>query len=235
MLAMALIFGGISVVSAATRRATITVDYGFNVYVDGIRFEPRDRHGIIESFNHNGWIWAPFEHIAVALGKDAHWEAATNSLFLGRRTPVGTRVPLREAAPFFDRNPNADSTQGTGIWFDDTVTMGGTTYNNPLNFRRSITSGATQFTLHNLHGEFRTLSGYMGRVDGTRMENVTVRILGDGRVLQTYELRATDMPISFSVSVMGVQQLRIEIIFPANSNRFTVAGSTRYAVVAFLE
>jgi len=141
-------------------------------------------------------------------------------------------VPLRYAAPFFDRNPNADYPQWAAVWFSDTGNTGGRQITNPLNFRNSGTT--TSFTLHNLNNEFRVFSGYMGRADGTPMVNATVNILGDGNVLGTFHLRATDMPIPFSLSVEGVEQFRIEVDFPSTDH----LGSgflVHYIIQGFLE
>jgi len=70
-----------------TTKKNVDVYYGYNVYVDGVKFEPTDKNGVIEPFNYGGWIYAPFEHIAKALGKEAYWDSETRSLYLGKRTP----------------------------------------------------------------------------------------------------------------------------------------------------
>ena len=74
------------------------------------------------------------------------------------------------------------------------------------------------------------------------MDNATIRILGDGNVLGTFALQATAMPISFSVSVEGVQQLRIEVSFPsaegqwgANLRGGSADRASRYIIQGFLE
>ena len=76
----------------------------------------------------------------------------------------------------------------------------------------------------------------MGRADGSRMVDVTVRFLGDGTVLESFNLRSTDMPIPFLAYVEGVQQLRIEVIFPANSGTWGTghASSIRYIIQGYL-
>ena len=240
MLVMASIFGCISAVSAAANRRNITVEYGYKLYVDGVLFEPTDRHGVIEPMNYNGWIWAPFEHIAKALDKEAYWDGATRSLYLGRRTPVGTRIPLHQAAPFFDRSPNAEPNQrnNSAVWHGDAV-MGGTTYSNAVIIRRVLSGGAgTQFSLHNLNRNYRRLTGNIGRVDGSLMQDVTINIIGDGRTLQSYNLSASDMPTSISVDISNIQQLRFEVIFPESSGYSsynTEENSRTYAIAAFLE
>ena len=63
------------------------------------------------------------------------------------------------------------------------------------------------------------------------MANVTINILGDGVLLESFQLRATDMPTPFSVFVEDIQQLRIEISIPRQENHHTV----HYAIVGYLE
>ena len=69
-----------------TRNAQITYG-GWNVVLDGQPFEARDGYGnLIHTINLDGWLFAPFEHVAVALGLPAHWDGATNTLYLGGPT-----------------------------------------------------------------------------------------------------------------------------------------------------
>lgn len=197
----------------------------------------------VQSYNIQGLTVVRLDDIAGAFGQTI-WDSVNRILLASTdgSVPQGPRMParpLRHVAPFFDRNPNSGSDNWDAIWFYDTVNMGGTTFDNPLNFRRRARSAGTQFTLHNLNFQYSTFSGLVGRVDGTRMDNVTINIIGDGRTLQTMNLRATDMPTPFSVSVGGVQQLRIEVVFPAdtsgNPRVASHARSTRYAIVGYLE
>ena len=73
----------------------------YKVYIDGELFEATDRNGnVLEPFNYNGWIWAPFEHIAKALGKNARWDGDTHSLHL--TTPAVPPPPRPKVTYFFD-------------------------------------------------------------------------------------------------------------------------------------
>jgi len=81
-----LLFGSIQTVLAAATAKKIDVYYdNYKIYVDGVEFKPTDKNGLIEPFSYNGWIYAPFEHIAKALGKEAYWDGNTKSLYLGNR------------------------------------------------------------------------------------------------------------------------------------------------------
>jgi len=67
--------------------------------------------------------------------------------------------------------------------------------------------------LHQLNGQFYTLTGTLGRVDGSVRGTSTIQFtcLRDNRILASYEVGPDDMPLPISVDVTGVAQLRIEI------------------------
>jgi tetratricopeptide (TPR) repeat protein len=102
------------------------------------------------------------------------------------------------------------------------ATMGGVTYNNILRFNFTPLSSA--YTRHNLLGQFNTLSGYVGRVDGSSPTDALLRIYGDNELILQLELSEGDLPTPFSISVENIWLLEI---------RFTRRGSgnaTYYAL-----
>ena len=242
VLVSVLLFGTLSVWASTTNRQ-IEVTFGnFRTTVWGREFTPRNTAGdILQPFYFDGSVYVPVEAVLYAMRANAQWNAQTGTLNFGTPyqaitpqptptppgTPTGQGEPLRTAAPFFDRYPNAaGGPWNNGISFYDSLTMGGTTFEDALSFRRVHGGTVTQFSLHNLNRQYTTFSGYIGRVDGSSMRNVTINFIGDGRQIQTFNLRATDMPTAFSISVANVQQLRIEVVFP---------GDTRYAISGFLQ
>ena len=209
---------------AATRTETRQITFGVRVNLNGQLMQfPADS----QPFVMDGRTFLPVRAMADALGLPVDFNAATNTAYLGNRH-AGARTPLNTAAPFFD----SGGPWGTSVERLDSVSMGGVTYQNALRFRNTSLDGGTRFSLHNLNGQFRMLTGYIGRVDGSAMQDVTINFIGDGQLLHSYELRATDMPTSVSVFVESVTQLRIEVTYP---RRRTSTAAVDYAVVAFLE
>ena len=213
---------------ASSRTETRQITFGVRVNFDGqiVNFDDDS-----QPFVMGGRTFLPLRAMADLLNLPVDFDPGTNTAYLGNRF-AGVRTPLNVAAPHFD-------TGGTGsssVAKLDSVSMGGATYNNALRFRRGRewASNENRFTLHNLGGQFRTLTGYIGRVDGSLMRNATISFYGDGQLLQSYELRATDMPIPISVFVEGIVQLRIEVFFPQVSGGGNVA-ITDYALIAYLE
>jgi type 1 fimbria pilin len=247
MLVMLLLSG--ATVFAASRTQSINITFnGIRLVVNGELVTPRDGAGnVVEPFIWNGTTYLPVRAVASALGQEVDWDGNTQTVYIGQmtgtQTPIATpetpptpsrqNTALREAAPFFDRNPSRDAggvgSNNLGISFHDTANMGGVAYRDMLLFRTGGgMSTRTVFSLHNLNGQFTTLSGQLGRIDGSEMTDVTFNFYGDGTFLKSYELTAANMPISINVSVEGVTQLRVEKVV-------SVGGRSLYALNGFLE
>ena len=207
----------------ANNRVTREITYGVNVMLNGemVQFDYDSRPFVME-----GRTFLPLRTIADLVGLPVDFDPATNTAIVGNRHAEPVRRPLTQAAPHFDSAGGA----GSRATAEDFRVMIGQTYQSPLVFRTTSTN-LYRFTLHQLNSQYRMLTGYVGRVDGTRMVDATIRFVGDGVLLQYYELRATDAPTPISVSVEGVTQLRIEVHFPSHMG----AGAVEYALVSFLE
>jgi TolB-like protein len=118
-------------------------------------------------------------------------------------TPLATSVSFLEAAPSYDRNSAAvENVTVTGIQYRDALVL---------------STGYGGYSSHNLNGRYARFSGLIGRVDGTSSVDSTVRFLKDGMLLRTFNLKATDLPVEFSLDVTGVRQLKIEFVQHSSS------------------
>ena len=200
VLVTVLVFGSITTVWAAAASKKIDVYYdNYKIYVDGVLFEGKDKNGVIEPFSYNGWIYAPFEHIAKALGKSVSWDDKTKSLYIGQKTPAGAATSFLETVPPYDISSK------TSVKIEKSVTMGGTQYNSALTFDAN-----NNYSLHNLDGKYKRIVGYIGRIDGTNMNSGTFSFYGDGKLIASYEMKPDDLPKQISIDVIGVTQLKIE-------------------------
>ncbi|MCL2171171.1 MAG: stalk domain-containing protein [Defluviitaleaceae bacterium] len=225
-----------SVVAASTQTVTRQITYGVGVNLNGqqMHFAYDMRPFVME-----GRTFLSVRAIAEALGLPVDFDPATNTAYLGDRF-AGQRRPLTHAAPHFDTIRGSSGRVAAGNSSATTVNsvnMGGMPFQNAIRFRTNVsawtfdtvTSHAS--TLHNLNGDFRFLTGYVGRVDGTHMTNATISFIGDGQLLQSFELRAAEMPIPITVFVEGITQLRIRMDFNARNS----SNNTDYALIAYLE
>ena len=124
--------------------------------------------------------------------------------------------------PFLQTVPHYERSHMSTL---NTVNLAGTTFTNAI----ANNSHNNGLQMHNLNGEFTTLSGTIGRIDGTTRRSGTIVFTGDGRLLESFEIGAYDMPREISVDVTGVRQLRIDIVpvnrAAYNSSRFAFANS----------
>jgi len=64
---------------------------------------------------------------------------------------------------------------------------------------------------YNIGGQYNSLSGLYGLIDGGPGWPETITIYGDGRVLAEFSMKGGSLPKLFSIGVAGVQQLKISL------------------------
>jgi len=218
------------IVIASTQTVTREITYGVGVMLNGeiVHFDEESRPFVMDNRT-----FLPFRALAELTGLPVDFDPAINTVILGDRFAGQTR-PLTQAAPHFDTGVTGSWNDRTSVVTRNSAAMGGIAYNDVIVFRsrdQTALSGANNlFTLHNLNGQFRMLTGYIGRVDGSGMLNGSVSFYGDGQLLQTVSLNATEMPSPISVFVEGINQLRVEFRFSGPSS-----PRTEYALQGFLE
>jgi len=219
-------------VTANTQTVTREITYGVRVNLNGqlMQFEHDMRPFVMGSRT-----YLSVRAISDALDLPVDFDPNTNTVYLGNRH-LGRRTPLSIAVPAHDwgsiSRPGATG-NNWGFQSRDSVSMAGRTYDNALTYEKGGTRRQI-FSLHNLDGQYRMLTGYIGRVDGTRIQDVTVNFVGDGQLIQTFTLRADALPHEFSTFVEGVRLLRIEFEFGADRGP-TGPMNTMWALVAYLD
>ena len=184
-----------------TTRNISVLQGGIRTVVNGQQVTLRDAQGrVIEPMVFEGSTFVPLRAISEALGYPVSWDGATTTVYVGRQ-PQGT--PFLQAAPWFERSRMETRT----------VNMLGNPYANAI-----VTGIIGGWSHHNLNAQFSTLSGTIGRIDGTGSragEISTVSFIGDGRELASFNVDGNTMPTEISVDVTGVLVLRIQITLPS--------------------
>jgi len=181
-----------TVFAAASSSVMREVFYGVNVVVNGV---PQNFPADMQPFISDGRTYLPVRGIADALGIPVSWDGNTMTAYLGT-SPQGE--PLFAAVPAFEGNERRITT----------VTMLGESF--PTAFSPS-TQGTIFWNHRNLNGQFTTLTGTIGRVDGSGTRASSISFIGDGRVLASFVVDGNTHPTDISVDVSGVLILRIEI------------------------
>ena len=116
------------------------------------------------------------------------------------------QITSLKPAIFLDAVPAYD-VSGDDVQTRDFVLIGGNRFDNALTFSNI----RTKYSLHNLNGQYKTITGYIGRVDDTEQRYATYNFYLDGKLEQTYTLQATDLAKQISLDVTDVHQLKIEV------------------------
>jgi len=217
ILVMSLLLGTVTVLAATTR--VIEVNFGnYRVAVFGQEIVARNAEGVIlEPFSYNGEVYVPVTTILRAMGNNASWDAVGRVLHFGQATGGSTETNFtarsRLTETFYDSGGRGNNDILHRRIRTEPVTMGGRTYEDAITYR-SFALDTNNFSLHNLGGQYSIFTGYFGRVDGSAIVNATLNIYGDGSLITSYDLMATDLPSRVSISVAGVRQLKIEFVFP---------------------
>jgi len=221
---------------ANSNTVTREITFGVGVTLDG---QQQNFDVDNQPFIMGGRTFLPVRAVADMVGLPVDFDPITNTVILGNPF-AGQQQPLNAVAPMFDGGSTGSHAFGPPrAVAADSRTMAGVAHSNVMVYYSAGHTGAngargggqrSAFSLHNLNGQFRMLTGYFGRIDGTGQIEATINFYGEGNLLSSISVSATDMPTPVSVFVEGVRQLRVEVVFPAGSR-----PATQYAFQGFLE
>jgi len=209
----AVMLGGTAL--ANFRNENITVTYrDIRLVINGQEVTPRDAFGnVVEPFIFEGTTFLPVRAVAEALGQPVDWDGVTSTVYIGA-TPHG--APLWATIPAF---------QGTGLGLGN-VNMLGNPFANALRTNNTpVHSSATGWADRNLNAQFNTITGTIGRVDGSGSVQSVISFIGDGRELASFNIDADSHPTDISVDVRGVLVLRIQITQPRGGARIAFTNA----------
>jgi hypothetical protein len=242
VVATILLLGTITVFAAPgviTKSIEVTfANYKTSLFGQEYTVQDKDEN-VLMPFAYAGSVYFPMESILRALGSNAQWNENTGMLNYGAvadastaTTTTGKNFAL--TVPPYDVSHTdmsdkdsidvrvrytATSSMFQSEYYDvrkrNSVIMGGTVYENVITYRSGgypINKKQSFHSLHNLEGKYAMLTGYLGRGDGSNEVNVTFNFYGDGKVIKTYYLKATDLPTLVSLDVKNVKQLKIEMV-----------------------
>jgi len=168
----------------------------------------------------NDRTYLPVRAIADLVGLDVGFDGATNTVLLTTSSaPVvqqpapAAGVSLLEVAPWFET---------FHMQVMRSVTMRGTEFSNVIAAGVVSTANA-RWSHHALDGQFTTLTGIVGRIDGHGEVPRTIRFLGDGVELASFGINTDTAPTTISIDVTGVNTLRIEVTPPMGGSGVGVA------------
>ena len=194
-------------VFASSMQKVITVTYAnIKLYVDGAVITPKDSAGnVVEPFIYNCTTYLPVRAISEALGKNVSWQASTKSVYIGKQPSSQTYmfdiVPAYES--FSYKEYSLLNTGGA-----DSFIMAGNKYVNGCVWDTGTVS-ADVYSIYNLNGQYKLITGTLGHVDGSSMVGSIMHIYKDGVLNQDIALTGDMIPKQISIDVAGVLQLKI--------------------------
>ena len=147
----------------------------------------------------------PLRAVAEAVGKEVKWDQNTKTAFLGDGTVDMGEVnkPLTEIMKPF-------STEKAEVIAKDEYktkfSLGGKEYNNGILFNSyTYKKGHANF---NLEGKYTNLTGLLG----ADQEGLTVKVdfVGDGKLIQSFDVVGGQLPVNVNLNVTGVRLLEIK-------------------------
>lgn len=176
---------------------TIQVSTDVQIFVDGVKIEPKDANGyLIESFISGGTTYVPLRAVSEYLGKAVKWDGDTRSVYIGEAP--GQKQYLLDVCPPYQTNYLNELT---------TVNMAGKKYANAFKIGHDSWYGG--WALFNLDGQYNTLSFDIGHIDGKNMFDATIEIHLDGQVVFSVDLTPEMLPTHYEVPLHGALQMKI--------------------------
>jgi len=110
-----------------------------------------------------------------------------------------------------------------------TANMLGNAYANALASVRIFDwSAANDWGRRNLDGKFTTITGIIGRLDGSSSRDSSIVFIGDGRQIASFTVSGSTLPTEVSIDVRGINILEIRIDEPSNGVRVVFADAMIY-------
>ena len=187
------------------------------VNIDGVETVLTNLEGEkIEPFIYDGVAYVPLSPLARALGKNAVYDPETITIFI--TTPVVPPPPAPKVTYLgvdllaYEKNNEGSYNVGENVSFK----MLGDEYNG-LTFANQFFRNS--YVLYNLRGQYKTLKGTLGHIDGSDRDSAgTINIYLDNELSKTYPLSANMLPVEVNINVTGINVMKIEIVFDRSRN-----------------
>ena len=214
MLTLAMVLAVALPVGAALVSKKIDVATGVTLYVNDVRLDPKDANGNpVETFVYNGTTYLPVRAIGQAFGQTVEWDAATQSVYLGKRAARTTPdVWLKDMDYFNEQRFNGATDFSASESGKDNL---GDTHQNPVYGVFSRT--------YKLNGQYSSLAGvfYQRYERRSSTYTSTFKVYVDGKLVYENTMTAGKEPADFNINLTGA--LEVEIQFDGYSGYYYAA------------
>ena len=179
------------------------LNYGITVKYNGQEQQMYDANGQrVYPISYNGTTYVPIRAVGNMRGIDVAWDGANNAVLLGKTGMaldfIESFTPYAYTALYASDNKHVTNKDG------EIFKLGNTTYTQYIKLR---TYNDTEFSFYyDIGGKYTT---FTFDVYGDK-KDAYLRLYGDNdELIAFFEVKSGTLPTTYTVSVEGVQQLRI--------------------------
>lgn len=192
---LAALISALAAPALALAQQTISVHTGVDVYVDGVKIDPRDVNGnSVPVFLYNGTTYLPVRALSKALGMPIQWDGSTQTVYVGE-VPGQKQYLLDVCEPYLKG----------GYETPATIQLAGKDYAH--GFTLACHGG---YALFNLDGQYNRLEFDLGYTPSHNRSECDVNIYLDGTFVKNIRMGYEDLPQHISIPLNGALQLKIE-------------------------
>lgn len=205
------------------------------IVLDGAVLTPKDGSGkVVEPFTVDGTTYLPVRALCDAIGKDVTWDAATQTVYVGKKDQT-------KPDNYLDRIQYNDykTAWSTNTYYkiNGTITdLTNTTYTNGILFKietfdtvKDDNDKASTIVDYPLNGQYKTLNGKIvlpktADIAGLKENScnhsdnaANVFFYADGRLIYTAKNVTPTMPFTYSLDLTGVNMLTVKMSWNYNS------------------
>jgi len=210
-------------VFAAPVWKSVSIAYNnLKVNIDGVETILTDLEGrAIEPFIYDGVAYVPLSPLARALGKNAVYDGGAGTIFITTPAIPPPPKPATTVTYFFDVLESFEMNGDRNISINRTFKMLGDEYTRGWGFEGS--GGRTSSLSYNLRGQYKTIKGVLGHIDGKSRDitgTVSFYVGLEKELRKTYPVTGTMKPMEIEISVVGVDILTIEWVINGSSHYY---------------
>ncbi len=210
----------------------ITVSKGVTLYIDDVKFTPKDSNGnIIEPFIYNGTTYLPVRAVGEAVDKAITWEQSTNSVYIGKHESTSPTILLNSLTPYDIYSSGSGGYTPSFINSSDSITDNmGKEYQGYMGIS-GMGTYSTDGPVYNIDGKYSTLKGryILKESEKTTTYKSQVLIYGDNKQLyKSDSITKGSKPIDFTVDVSGVKELKVLFANNGGKNKFALVNAGLY-------
>ncbi|WP_253290997.1 stalk domain-containing protein [Pseudoflavonifractor sp. MSJ-37] len=190
--------------AAALTGKKIDVLQGIEIFVDGVRLDPKDANGkSVETFVYNGTTYIPLRAVSQALGKAVNYDGNTKRAYIGSSPMTTGSYRMEDVCKPYQKSGYVQM-----LTASQTVKMGGNEYGNGLSVYAY--GGSDQYALFNLNGAYNSLTLDLGHIDGGGSSNTEVVFYVDDVRVASYTVEPEALPRKITVPLNHGLQMKIE-------------------------